>query len=380
MFKLCRRAGIVFWGIPLALLSASLPASEITFVVEISGAVPAGEAIHVTGNHDRLGNWDPRGLQLEPGPSGSWAGAATLPEGFSLEYKITRGSWETEALTDQGQVPPNSRWEVSGDATIRVTVSKWKDLDFSPLPLDQRITGTVRSHPQVPGNGIKPRDVLVWLPPSYTTELEKRYPVLYMHDGQQVFDPTTATHQVDWGVDENVTALIEQKRIREPIVVAIYNTVDRAHEYGDTELGRAYRTFLVEQLKPFVDANYRTLPDRENTAVMGSSMGGLVSFLLVWEHPEVFAAAGCLSPAFFPEVVERIRQAGSPEQPLRIYLDNGGKGLEPRLQAGCDAMLPILNASQNVEVLWFRDPDAEHSEAAWATRVWRPLTWFFSSP
>ncbi len=350
--------------------------AEITFLVRAPG-LPANEPVFVAGNHPAVGSWDPRGLALAPGGSGSWSATVELPDGFRLEYKITRGSWNSEALTDDGRVPPNSLWEVAGDATLESEITLWKDLDFRPAPLDQRITGTARLHRRMFSAGLRPRDVLVWLPAGYGERPGQHYPVLYMHDGRQVFDPTTSTHGVDWGVDETATALIGQGRMRPVIVVAVDNTGARAEEYGDTPLGRSYRDFVVNHLKPFVDRTYRTLPGREHTAVMGASMGGLVSFLLIWEHPDVFSAAGCLSPAFFPPLIERIREEGSPALPIRIYLDNGGRGLEQRLQPGCDAMLPILNAKQNVELMWLHDPEAEHSESAWGHRVWIPLSWFF---
>jgi predicted alpha/beta superfamily hydrolase len=235
------------------------------------------------------------------------------------------------------------------------------------------------------GEGIKPRDVIVWLPPSYEKHRRKRYPVLYMHDGQNVFDPATSFLGVDWQVDEVADRLIRERKMQEIIIVAIYNTPDRRDDYSDTPKGRAYMRFIVEKLKPFIDQQYRTLPDRKHTAVMGSSMGGLISFLLVWNYPQVFSQAACLSPVFdhrdiSVNAVPLVETYVGPSKKIRIYMDNGVVGLDEQLQPGCDAMLRALQAhgfklGRNLE--WYRDPDAEHNERAWAKRVWRPLLFMY---
>lgn len=245
-----------------------------------------------------------------------------------------------------------------------------------------QITGEVRYHRQLAGEGLRPRDVIVWLPASYASETNRHYPVLYMHDGQNIIDPATSFLGVDWGIDETVTRLAAEKKIPELIVVGAYNTADRTDEYGaNPELTRRYMDFVVGPLKSLIDAHYRTLPDREHTAVMGSSMGGLISFLLAWEHPDVFFGAGCVSPAFtVGNWVDEVAAHDGPAKPIRLYLDNGEKGLEAELQKGCDRMLDVLprkgfEMGKNLD--WFKDAGAEHNEPAWAARVWRPLEFLF---
>jgi predicted alpha/beta superfamily hydrolase len=171
--------------------------------------------------------------------------------------------------------------------------------------------------------------------------------------------------------------------MKEVNVVGLYNTPDRGPEYGkDPGKTRAYMDFVVTSVKPFVDAHYRTLPDRENTAVMGSSMGGLISFLLAWQYPQVFSAAACLSPAFtVGDWLDDVEKYDGPPKPIRIYMDNGGVGMDrERMQPGCERMLDILPKKgfilgENLE--WFLDEKAEHNEAAWAARLHRPLLFLF---
>ncbi|MCK7520815.1 MAG: alpha/beta hydrolase-fold protein [Ignavibacteriales bacterium] len=137
----------------------------------------------------------------------------------------------------------------------------------------------------------------MWLPPSYELNLEKRYPVLYMHDGQNVFDPATSSFGYDWRADEVADSLINAETINEIIIVGIYNTTDRGFEYSYSPLGYKYMDFVVSKLKPFIDSEYRTLPDAENTAVAGSSLGALITFMLSWNYPDVFSKAACFSSA-----------------------------------------------------------------------------------
>ncbi len=351
---------------------------QITFRV-LPQTMPDTAKIYIAGNHSQLGMWQPDTIALTRQSDGSWTGTFSLKTGEALEYKFTRGSWDNEAVNAEGEVPRNSVLHVRNDTTIVVALASWKDLRHK---VEGQITGAVQYHRNMSGEGIRPRDVIVWLPPSYNTTT-RRYPVLYMHDGQNIFDPRTSFMGVDWQVDEVADSLIRAGKMQEVIVVGVNNSSDRTQDYSDTEKGRAYMNFLATKLKPFIDANYRTQPEREHTATMGSSMGGLISFLLVWHHPETFSQAGCLSPAFitpFDGAVQMIENYKGADKKIRLYMDNGGVALDSVLQSGCDAMLNALAQKgfmrgKNLE--WFHDQKAEHNERAWARRVWRPLLFMF---
>jgi predicted alpha/beta superfamily hydrolase len=363
---------------------STAPQSHITFKVAAQN-VPAGAKVFIVGNDEKLGGWSPGAVALEKQDDGSWMGTFPFAARSRLEYKITRGSWETEAVGADGSVPGNFTLNVQSNETVNIIVANWRDILHKDIvrKIEGQITGVVKYHRRMEGDGIKPRDVIVWLPPGYERSSEKRYPVLYAHDGQNVFDPATSFTGVDWQIDETADRLIREGKLQEIVVVGIYNTADRGREYSYTPQGRAYMRFIVEKLKPFIDKEYRTLPDREHTAVMGSSMGGLISFLLVWNYPQVFSQAACLSPAFAyrdiiaPSLVENYTGAN---KKIRIYIDDGGMGLDAQLQPGCDAMLRALQANgfkmgENLE--WYRDPEAEHNERAWSKRVWRPLLFMY---
>ncbi|MBA4312632.1 MAG: histidine kinase [Chlorobiaceae bacterium] len=351
---------------------------SVTIIVQTPPSTPADALIYISGNHKLVGDWNPGQIKLEKQSDNSWTIILKLHKELFFEFKITRGSWSTQAIYNEGEIPPNNSLFVKSDTTLTLEPLSWQDINFK---LSGRIEGVVKYHKDLIGEGLNhPRDLIVWLPPSYETDMLKRYPVLYMHDGQNVFDPATSFIGYDWHVDEVADSLIRVEKIQEMIVVGVYNTPDRGDEYSDTKLGRAYMKFLVEKVKPLIDTTYRTLPDRANTSTMGSSMGGLISFLLVWNYSDIFSQAGCISPVFRDILTKALENYKGPDKQIRIYIDNGGVGLDKELQPGCDKMLISLKAigysiGKNLE--WYLDESAEHNEHAWAARVWRPLLFMY---
>jgi predicted alpha/beta superfamily hydrolase len=272
---------------------------------------------------------------------------------------------------------------VINDTTLTIQVSLWADM--FERKAEGQITGIAKYHLNISAEKIKPRDVIVWLPPFYFLDTEKRYPVLYMHDGQNLFDPRTSAFKIDWQLDETADSLIRKKLIKEMIIVGIYNTPDRRSEYSENDTGYAYMKFIVDSLKPFIDKNYRTLPDGENTATGGSSMGGLISFMLTWEHPEKFSKAICMSPAFKYkrfDFVDNVSLYTGSKKPIKFYIDNGENETDSTIQPGVNEMLLTLKEkgfNEYDDIYWFKDENALHSETAWAKRVWRALIFMFGT-
>ncbi|MBT8399289.1 MAG: histidine kinase, partial [Rhodothermia bacterium] len=238
--------------------------AEITFVVNTADSLAADAEVFVAGSVDTLGTWHPRGLALHRLDATIWRGTAAIPADSSIEFKITQGTWQKEALAADGSVPQNSLLRVTRDTTVRIEVKSWKQ------DRQLQVTGTVRVHRDLSAAGLAPRDISVWLPPGYEGNDTKGYPVLYGMDGQNLFDPNTSTFGIDWQLDENADSLIAAGLLREVIIVGIDNTADRSREYHDTPLGATYRSFVVDVVKPLIDETYRTLPDPDNTAVIGS--------------------------------------------------------------------------------------------------------------
>ena len=224
------------------------------------------------------------------------------------------------------------------------------------------------------------RDVLVFLPSDYSGR-RKRYPVLYMQDGQNLIDPATAFGGVPWRIDRTINRLTRSRKIPELIVVGIYNTPIRTKEYAAGEFGHFYAQFVIRELKPIIDRTYRTKPDRESTAVAGSSMGGLSSFFLAWNYPETFSGTACISSSFFwrnSKILYDVEIYHGPKKDIRIYLDVGTR--ERSLLPCFEKMAALLEEKGYVpgeDLLAHKEEGADHNEHAWGERFWRPLTFLF---
>ncbi|HEX2640308.1 MAG TPA: alpha/beta hydrolase-fold protein [Pyrinomonadaceae bacterium] len=228
-----------------------------------------------------------------------------------------------------------------------------------------------------------PRNVLVYLPPGYDDEPERRYPVLYMHDGQNLVRPEDAFGGVAWAVDETAQGLIHAGEVEPLIIVGIYNTPARVEEYTHVKAERGrmrghggkadeYGRMIIEELKPFIDAEYRTRSEREFTGLGGSSLGGLVSLYLGLKRPDVFSRLAVMSPSAWWANNQIIRDVAriSERLPLRIWLDIGKKE-GSRIKHQVRALREMLLANgwrEDVDLAYFEIPDARHEESAWAAR------------
>lgn len=366
----------------LALISRSAIADQcsVTFIVTVPDSLPT-DAIYITGNMSQLGNWQPNVVRLEQVLPNRYEITLELPCGAEIEYKFTRGSWDNEEVLVDGTVPGNKQLTVGPNLIVHHQIANWRDRRYQ---VAGGIVGKLHYHERFYSQKLNnDRTVVVWLPPSYDSDLSRRYPVLYMHDGQNLFDPRTSFLGVDWQMDETADSLIRQKKIEEIIIVGIYNTADRREEYADTKKGHAYMEFIVKELKPFIDSNYRTLADREHTAIMGSSMGGLISFYLVWRYPHIFSKAGCLSTSLMwrnGALLKEIENFAGQKPEIKIYLDSSGKGAEGRMKADYLRLKDLLLSKGFVEdqdLIYYFDEQGDHSERSWSKRVWRPLIFLF---
>ena len=259
------------------------------------------------------------------------------------------------------------------------------------------VTGDVRLHRQVRSQFLsQPRDVWVWLPPGYVADERsaRRYPVLYMHDGNNVLDARTAFLGREWGADETAQRLITTGAVDPFIIVAVGNTPDRLDEYtwvsgtfsGHTGGGEGehYARFLVEELKPLIDRTYRTRPGRDDTAVMGSSLGGLISLYLGLHYPEVFGRIGAVSPSIWWSNYALHRDIAGIGPDLHVWLDMGAHEGDPSEQ-GVNLQHARLLKGQLVargyregETLgYMEDADGSHDEPSWARRLPAIFTFLF---
>ncbi|MBU2494509.1 MAG: alpha/beta hydrolase [Bacteroidetes bacterium] len=253
------------------------------------------------------------------------------------------------------------------------------DIEFSNFGNDDIIGQVEYIHEFYSYNLKNERDIIVWLPPSYSSST-KRYPVLYMHDGQNLFNPQTSFIGYDWKVDETITRLLNKNEIEEIIVVGIYNTRDRLEEYNYfTDKGKSYAQFIIQELKSHIDENYRTKHSADNTAVMGSSLGGLISFQLMWNIPAVFGKAGCLSNSFWIDnkaVFPMVKNSPKIIKKIKLYMDCGD--CETELIEDNKNMYKLLTEiGYNDSLKWHIEKGGIHSEVDWAKRLHIPLKFLF---
>lgn len=257
------------------------------------------------------------------------------------------------------------------------------------------LTGRIQTHAQFHSRFLsRDRDILVYLPPDYERNRHGRYPVLYLHDGQNLFDGATSfIPGQEWRVDETAQKLIEARQIQPLIIVGIYNSGERMAEYTPTrdKRGRggsadAYGRMLVEELKPFIDKTYRTRRDAMNTGLGGSSLGGLVSLYLGLKYPRVFGKLAIVSPSAWWDEQAIIRQARSLKfKPrLRIWLDMGThEGRQEDWQQNVDDARSLRDAlladgwKLEHDLKYVEAEGAEHNEASWAARVGDMLKFLF---
>lgn len=364
---------------------------RVSFVVTAPASTPDDQPLYVAGSAPALGNWDAAGLPLVRGEDGLHRADAELLAAVTYEFKITRGTWGTVERGPEGQDLPNRQLLLDADDTqVPVVVASWIDRGRT-IPGRITISGELRLHKKLPSMILgNERDVAVWLPPGYDDDEAARYPVLYMHDGQNLFNAAAAYAGVEWGVDEAMSRLIAAGDVPPTIVVGIYNTPARDAEFTPSRRGNEYARFIVEELKPWIDARYRTLTDRRHTAIAGSGLGGLITLHIAHEHAQTFGRAAALSPWLRDNDRPLSLQwtDGAPLADTRLWLDvavGGGENfpvitqlddaqsLAARLSAAHDRAVDRFGALRYHE--W---PDGAQDETGWSKQIGPVLTWLLA--
>ncbi|HYM95153.1 MAG TPA: alpha/beta hydrolase-fold protein, partial [Chitinophagaceae bacterium] len=293
----------------------------------------------------------------------------------SYEYKIIRGGWDRMECKKEGAGIQNRQLILSSDTVITLNIEGWSD----HFPAKPKLSTASKNVHIISAAFLIPqlkrlRRIWIYLPNSYNTS-KKRYPVLYMHDGQNLFEDTTS-YSGEWGVDECLDTM--KKKC---IVVAIDNGGDkRLNEYcpynfslkgiaanysSNKGEGNQYVDFLVKTLKPFIDKKYRTLQDKNHTFIAGSSMGGLISMYAVLKYPNVFGCAGIFSPAFWvgPKIFTDIKSKGKKVN-SKIYFYAGkqeSESMVPDMLKAIEGMNKISHSKLRAII---RD-DGRHNEQTW---------------
>jgi predicted alpha/beta superfamily hydrolase len=362
----------------VAFLLCSFFAGKAQFTVQFKlGKYPlqhAQDSIFIAGNFN---DWNPHNSAcgLATGTENLQSLYIKLPGG-EYEFKCTRGSWKKVECQDQGYEIENHEFEIYSDTTIEINIEAWKD-DFTgrsrrhSAGKQVHIMDTAFYMPQLN----RYRRIWVYLPEGYAVS-KKHFPVLYMQDGQNIFDAATSAFG-EWGVDECLDSLI---RSGKPacIVVGIDNGPQRLNEYNPYEFqnfgkGEAdeYLAFITKTLKPFVDQKYRTLPNKENTLIAGSSLGALFAYYAMLKEPAVFGRAGIFSPAFWTGSpgIKWLTDSLASKNSGKFFFYIGGREGKSYV-TDMEEMQESLGEKSAAMIYSVIDAKGKHNEKAW--RKWFP--------
>ncbi len=251
-------------------------------------------------------------------------------------------------------------------------------------------SGQLRKHEKFRSRVLRnQRDLIVYLPPGYSEQAWRCFPVLYLHDGQNLFDGATSfIPGQDWHLGSTADEYICRGQVEPLILVGMYNTKARVREYTPTRVpklggGRAdrYAKFLIEEVMPFIEREYRTLPGPQHTGIGGSSLGGLVSLYLGLKHPGIFGRIAALSPSVWWNqcVMLQVAATANPDPRPRIWLDIGTRE-GPRIVQDVEQFRDVLLQKGwrlERDLHYERVEGAEHNEAAWARRAGPFLRFLF---
>ncbi|MCF1420382.1 TIM-barrel domain-containing protein [Mangrovimonas futianensis] len=312
----------------------------------------------------------------------------------AINFKFTLGSWETVECNGKGKALDNRSYLFTKEAdTLQVTIEGWTHL-FESKPESTALENvSVLSEafhmPQLD----RDRRVWVYLPPDYEESTES-YPVVYMHDGQNLFDKLTS-YSGEWEVDETMNQLFEERGL-ELIVIGVDNGGSKRLDeyspwtnkaYGGGE-GDAYLDFVVNTLKPNVDNHFRTLSDKSNTAIIGSSMGGLISHYAALKYPQTFGKVGVFSPAFWfaPEILDYTKKHVSIQNTKMYFLAGGKEGENVAFEEinetvqGVETVVSLLkeHGFPSKNILAKVEPEGKHNEQLWRNNFEETICWLFS--
>lgn len=352
------------------LLSHSLLAQiNVRFVVKQLPTMHAADTMYVAGSFN---TWNPSDKRYQFKQVNSELTLDFNLTAGNYAYKFTRGGWNKVETTKDGKDVGNRTLSLIKDTVINIFIGGWKD-DFKSEAVVRKHTAS--SHVKILDTAFfipqlnRTRRIWAYLPDNYLSS-KKRFPVLYMHDGQNLFDEATSGFG-EWGVDECLDSLFKQG-VKECIVIGIDNGPKRMSEYNPYEFkpygageGDKYVDFIATTLKPYIDKNFRTLKNKKNTFIAGSSMGGLISLYAVIKYPKVFGGAGIFSPAFWTASgIENDVNKMAKKINSKLFFYAGGKESDRMIpdMKKIEADIKVLSPSKIYERV---DMDAKHNEAAW---------------
>ena len=348
---------------------------NIQFVIKNYPASHPNDTIYLAGNFNK---WDPAGKTSQFTKEGNVYVLRLKNMHKQLyEWKLTRGSWQKVEAGAAGTSLLNRQLNIESDTIIEFSIAAWED-DFIKAEKGHTISSNVMvmdtafAMPQLG----RSRRIWLYLPDGYDFNKKKKYPVLYMQDGQNLFDDVSAAYG-EWGVDECLDSTIKNGRPA-CIVVGIDNGPQRMNEYNpdDNEKfgkgeGRQYVEFIANTLKPYIDGHYRTLTAKDYTLIAGSSMGGLISLYAMLQYPDVFGKAGIFSPSIWAaKNIDTLTNAVAGKLSGKLFFYAGGQEGDIFVNDMFRIQEKIGKKSATM-IYAVVDKDGMHNEEAW--RKWFPV-------
>ncbi len=345
--------------------------AQYTVKINVTGlpAVPATDAIYIAGNFN---NWNAQDelFRLQKNKNGVFFIEIKNVEPAVYEFKFTRGSWDKGETDSKGNDLINRSVTISSDTTLYFSIAGWKDRFAHKEKISTASAQvTVLENAFIMHQLNRTRRIWVYLPKGYQRS-GKKYPVLYMHDGQNLFDNATS-FAGEWGIDETMDAVKNAC-----IVVGIDNGgIKRMNEYnpGNTKQfgkgeGKDYLAFIVNNLKPVIDNEYHTLKDKAHTYMAGSSMGGLITFYAGLYYPNTFGVLGIFSPSFWiaPQIKAQVKQlAKKTSHADQKYYFYAGSAEGAAMVNDMEAVAKEIKQAAGPQTLIVVDPQGKHNEATW---------------
>lgn len=371
---------LIFTAIAFCCFTANALAQKDSVFFMLVDTVTGGKDEYYLASNKN--NWNPHdeNYHFKKDKDGSLVMYKFFDNATRLEFKFTRGSWQTVECSSKGSDIENRYLQTDTTKFIVYHISGWKD-KFAASEKKH----TASPHVQVMDTAFfmpqlnRYRRIWVYLPEDYTTSA-KRYPVMYLHDGQNVFDEYTSGFG-EWGVDECLDTLIAKGK-PPCIVIGIDNDgLKRMGEYNPYSFtldgrvkqtfpaeGDAYVQFIANTLKPLIDKKYRTIPSKENTIIAGSSMGGLISYYAAIKCPHVFGKAGIFSPAFWTApAISNLTDSIAGKLNTKLFFYMGGQEGE-RYLGDMDRLAERIGLISNAMIYSVTDAEGRHNESAW--RKW----------
>lgn len=356
--------------LPLLFLVCTIASAQHKVRIVVAAPANTNDSVFIAGDFN---GWNASSTRLQKDAEGKFfIEKTTLPAG-AFAFKFTKGSWSKVETKGTGGDIQNRQLLISSDTTVTLLVEAWRD-NFIQTP--KRMTASkqvsLMDSTFYMSTLQRNRKIWVYLPPDYH-ESKKSYPVIYMHDGQNLFDEAQAGFG-EWGVDETLDSLALAGNPG-AIVIGIENGPQRLNEYnpfyfaraGEAE-GDAYLNFIIKDLKPAVDKKYRTVKSKESTIIAGSSMGGLISYYAALKYDNVFGRAGVFSPSFWtaPAIVPLTDSLAPKAKGMYFFYMGELEGKE--MTKKMDDVIESLGKTSNALIYNITDPLGNHNESAW--RKW----------